>query len=131
MGGVVCLEEKSVRKHALNKTQTYSVVIILHLHGTIVCVLGICRHAMIGNMGSVVKLCSRLHLNRLHEINKKKKLITRIDALFHEVICEGEGGGSLEGNITRRERGTRIGARAGGCIGHLERWSLQIEQCRV
>ena len=81
---------------------------------------------MVRNMGSVVKLRSRLHLNRLHEINKKKKLITRIDVLFSRRNMR-EGRGSLEGNITRRERRTRIGARARGCIGHLERWSLQTE----
>ena len=52
---------------------------------------------MVRNMGSVVKLRSRLHLNRLHEINKKKKLITRIDVLFHEATC-GEGG-----RVFRRE----------------------------
>lgn len=34
----------------------------------------------------------------------------------------------LEGNITRRERGTRIGAGARGSVRHLECWSLQTEQ---
>jgi hypothetical protein len=43
--GVVCLKRRSVRKHALNKRggteavafkgRTYSIMIILHLHGTI------------------------------------------------------------------------------------------------
>ena len=59
---------------------------------------------MVRNMGSVVNLRSRLHLNRLHEINKKKKLITRIEALFTKQHARGEGR-ALEGNITRRERG--------------------------
>jgi hypothetical protein len=59
------------------------IMIILHLDRTIGGVLGICRHAMVRNMGPVVKLCGCLHLDRLHEENKKKKnLITRIDALF-------------------------------------------------
>ena len=48
---------------------------------------------MIGNMGSVVNLRSGLHLNRLHEINKKKKkLITRIEALFTKQHARGEEG---------------------------------------
>lgn len=70
--------EESIRKHALDKGWTYSIMVILHLYGIIVCMLWICRHAMVGNMGSVVNLRSRLHLNRLYEINKKKNLITRI-----------------------------------------------------
>ena len=89
MGGVVCLEE-SVSKHGLNKGWTYSIMIILHLYRIIVCMLWICRHAMIRNMGSVVNLRSGLHLNRLHEINKKN-LITRIEALFTKQHARGGG----------------------------------------
>ena len=91
MRGVVSLK-KSVRRHALNNGWTYSIMIILHLYRIIVCMLRICRHAMARNMGSVVNLRSRLHLNRLYEINKKKNLITRIEALFTKQHAKGGEG---------------------------------------
>lgn len=55
MGGMVC-----------------SIMIILHLDRTVIGVLWICRHAMVCNMGPVVKMRGRLHLDRLHEETKKK-----------------------------------------------------------
>ena len=46
---------------------------------------------MVGEMGAVVYLGSRLHLNRLHEINKKKRRSLLGSKLYSQNNMQREG----------------------------------------